>query len=81
MNISLKTRLAAIIGLPEDASEDSILAATKELAKAAAKDSVESEYDRKVRSIMEDANCTRGVAAFAIAEQSRYDAAHQQKKG
>jgi len=69
--ITLKSRVSAVLGLPSDASEDRVVEETKRLVKALAAGDALSEHDRQVRDIVRDTNCTPAMAEFILSERRR----------
>jgi hypothetical protein len=70
-DVTIQTRLAAVMGLPESASDDQLLKRAAELVKQTADVNTISEREQALRDIETDANCTRETAVFVLAERER----------
>jgi hypothetical protein len=73
-DITFTTRLAAVVGLAADASEEQIFTRVQKLSQDASRRDVSNERELRIQGIMSGANCSRDQAIHVLSQQDAEDA-------
>jgi len=73
-DITFTTRLAAVVGLAADATEEQIFTRVQKLSQDASRRDVSNERELRLQGIMTGTNCSRDQAIHVLSQQDAEDA-------